>query len=60
MVQVGRDQNIIQLVAIPVQWESYYPPDQAAQDPIQPVHEHLQGWGIHSFSGEPVPVLHHP
>ena len=33
--------------------------DQAAQGPIQPGLEHLQGWGIHNFSGQPVPALHH-
>ena len=27
-------------------------PDQAAQGPIPPGHEHLQGWGIHSLSGQ--------
>jgi len=26
--------------------------DQAAQGPIQPGREHLQGWGIHSLSGQ--------
>ena len=26
--------------------------DQAAQGPIQPGLEHLQGWGIHSLSGQ--------
>ena len=34
-----------------------HPPEQAAQGPIQPGFEHLYGWGIHSFSGQPVPVL---
>lgn len=29
---------------------------QAAQCPT----EYLQGWSIHSFSGQPVPVSHHP
>ena len=29
------------------------PPDQAAQGPIQPGLEHLQGCGIHSISGHP-------
>jgi len=33
--------------------------DQAAQDPIQPGLEHLQGWGIHNLSGQPVPAPHH-
>ena len=34
--------------------------DQAAQRPIQPHSECLQEWHIHSFSGQPLPVLHHP
>jgi len=34
--------------------------DQAAQGSIQPGLEHLQRWGIHSFSGKPVPASHHP
>ncbi|KAK4812888.1 LOW QUALITY PROTEIN: hypothetical protein QYF61_024244 [Mycteria americana] len=33
--------------------------DQVAQSPTQPGLEHFQGWGIHSFSGQPVPVPHH-
>jgi len=32
---------------------------QAAQSPIQPGLEHLQGRGIHSPSGQPVPAPHH-
>jgi len=36
------------------------PPDQAAQSHIQPGLECLQGWGIHSLLGQPVPVCHHP
>jgi len=32
---------------------------QTAQGPIQSGLEHLQGWGIHSFSGQAVPVTHH-
>jgi len=32
---------------------------QAARGPIQPGFEHLQGWGIHHFSGLPVPGPHH-
>ena len=32
------------------------PPDQAAQSHIQPGLECLQGWGIHNFSGQSVPV----
>ncbi|KAK4818440.1 hypothetical protein QYF61_013127 [Mycteria americana] len=38
----------------------HLPLDQVAQSPIQPGLEHFQGWGIHSFSGQPVPVPHHP
>ena len=30
--------------------------DQAAQGPLQPGLERLQGWGIHSLSGQPVPA----
>jgi len=37
----------------------HLPLDQVAQSPIQPGLEHLQGGGIHSFSGQPVPVPHH-
>ena len=33
--------------------------DQAAQGPIQPGLEHLQGRSIHSLSGQPVPAPHH-
>ena len=32
-------------------------PDQAAQSHIQPGLECLQGWGIHSLLGQPVPVI---
>ena len=37
-----------------------YPLYQAAQGPIQYGFDCLQGWYIHSFSGLPVPVPHHP
>ena len=40
--------------------QGHQPPDQAAQSHIQPGFECLQGWGIHSLLGQPVPVLHHP
>ena len=33
--------------------------DQVAQGLVQPHLEHLQGWHIHSLSGQPVPVPHH-
>ena len=36
------------------------PPDQGAQSHIQPGLECLQGWGIHSLLGQPIPVHHHP
>jgi len=36
------------------------PTDQAAQDPIQPGLEHLQKWGTHILSGQPVPAPHCP
>ena len=35
------------------------PPAQAALGPIQPGLEHLQGRGIHSFSGQPEQMYHH-
>ena len=42
--------------------QGHQPPhllDQAAQGPIQPGLEHLQGQGIHNFSGQPVPAPYH-
>jgi len=42
--------------------QGHQPPhllDQVAQGPIQPGLEHLQGRGIHSLSGQPVPTPHH-
>ena len=33
--------------------------DQISQGPIQPGLKHLQGWGIHSLSGQIVPECHH-
>ena len=33
--------------------------DQAAQGPIQPGLEHLQGRGIHNLLGQPVPLPYH-
>ncbi|KAK4813670.1 hypothetical protein QYF61_017637, partial [Mycteria americana] len=40
--------------------QEHLPLDQVAQSPIQPGLKHFQGWGIHNFSGQPVPVPHHP
>ena len=36
------------------------PAEQAAQSHIQPGLGCLQGWGIHSLLGQPVPVCRHP
>ena len=36
------------------------PLDEVAQNPIQPGLECFQGWGLHNFSGQSVPVFHHP
>jgi len=36
----------------PCYGQGCHPPAQAAQGPIQPGLEHLQGWGTHSFSGQ--------
>ena len=38
----------------------YLPLDQGAQSSIQSGLEHCQGGDIHSFSGQPVPMFHHP
>ena len=40
----------------PCQGQGHLPLDQVAQSPVQADLEHLQGWGIHSFSGQPMPV----
>ena len=34
--------------------------DQVAQSPVQPGLECFQVWGLHSLSGQPAPVFHHP
>ena len=47
-------------VSTPCYVQARQPPDQAAQRHIQPGLECLQGWGIHSLLGQPVPVRHHP
>ena len=36
-----------------------YSHGQIAQSPVQPDLEQFPWWGIHSFSGQPVPVPHH-
>jgi len=57
MAWVGRDLKDHQ-VPISAVGRAAPPPGQAAQGPIQPCLEHLQGWGTHGFSGQSVPVSH--
>ncbi|XP_053929411.1 protein AMN1 homolog isoform X2 [Cuculus canorus] len=52
MVWVRRDLKAHR-VPTPLPWVN-----QGAQSPIQPGLEHLQGWGIHSFPGRPLPAPH--
>jgi len=59
MVRVGRDLKD-HLVPTPCRGQGHVPLDQVAQSSIQPGLEHFQGGGIHNFSGQPVPVPHHP
>ena len=44
----------------PCHEQGHLPLDQVAQSSIQPGLEHCQEGGSHSFSGQPVPVPHHP
>jgi len=44
----------------PCHGQGQLPLDQVAQSSIQPGLEHCQGWGSHNFSGQLVPVFHHP
>jgi len=59
MAWVEKDHND-HVVSTPCHGQGHQPPDQAAQSHIQPGLECLQGWGIHSLLGQPVPVCHHP
>jgi len=59
VVWVGKD-FIDDVVPNPCRGQGHFSPDQVAQSPIQPGLEHCQGGGSHSFSGQPVPVPHHP
>jgi len=59
MAWVEKDHND-HLVSTPCYVQGHQPPDQAAQSYIQPGFESLQGWGIHSLLGQPVPMCHHP
>ena len=47
-------------VPTPCHGQGCYPPDQAAQGPIQPGLEHVQRWDMPSFAGQPPPAPHHP
>ena len=58
LVWVGRDLKD-HLVPTPSHRQGHLPPDQAAACTIQSDLEHCQGQGIHSFSGQPVPVSCH-
>ena len=55
--------SVIMKFQPPCHRQDHQPPhlilDQAAQGPIQSGLKHLQGWGIHSLSGQPVPAPHH-
>ena len=44
----------------PCHGQGHLPLDHVAQSPIQPGLEHCQGGDIHIFSGQPLPVPHHP
>jgi len=59
MAWVEKDRNDHR-VSTPCCGQGCKPPDQAAQSHIQPGLECLQGWGIHSLLGQPVPVCHPP
>lgn len=62
MVWVERDLIVERdhLVSTPLPQQVYFPLDQVAQSSMQPGLEHLQGWGIQSFSGQSISVPHHP
>ena len=59
MVWVGKDLKD-HLVPIPCPGQGHLPLDQVVPNPVQRGLEHFQGWGTHNFSGQPVPVSHHP
>ena len=44
----------------PCSEQGYLQLDQVAQNPVQPGLECFQRWGLHYFSGQSVPVFHHP
>jgi len=43
----------------PCHEQGYLPLDHVSQSSIRPDLKHFQGGGIHSFSGQPVPVSAH-
>lgn len=49
-------EGIFKTISSLLPWAGCCPPPQAAQHPIQPGFESLQGWDICSFSGQSVPV----
>lgn len=55
MAGVGRDLKG-RLVPSPCNEQGHLPPHQVPQGPIHDGLEHLWGWDIHTFSGQPVPV----
>jgi len=61
MAWVGRDLKDHE-APTPCCSQGHQPPylilDQAAQGPIQPGLEHLQGWSIHNLSEQPVSAPH--
>jgi len=57
MAYVRRDFKA-HLVPAPCHGQGCHTVDQAAQGPIQPGFECLQGWSICNLSGQPVPLLH--
>ena len=59
MAWVEKDHNA-HPVSTPCYVQGRQPLNQAAQSHIQPGLECLQGWGLHSLLGHPVPVCHHP
>ena len=63
MTWVGRDLKDHEAPTPPCRMEGHWPLylilDQAAQSPIQPGLEHLQGQGTHNLSEQPVPAAHH-
>lgn len=45
-------------IQLPCHDQGHFPLNQLGQDPLQPGLKYFQRWGIHTFSGQPVPVCH--